>query len=74
MPDSPAAGRRAATPAGVSRPFWPLDTGERRIQPLASYTVMRWLRSETIAMSGSPAGRDATVSIARSPRTLVAPA
>ena len=23
-------------PAGVSRPFWPLDTGARRIHPLAS--------------------------------------
>jgi hypothetical protein len=45
-------------PAGVSRPFEPLDTGARRIQPLASKTVIRWLRSETMAMTGSPALRD----------------
>ena len=45
------------TPAGVSRPFWPLETGPRRIQPSASYTVICWLRSETTAMSGSPASR-----------------
>src|ERR1700758_2794924 len=56
------------TPAGVSRPAWPLDTGARRIQPPASYTVTRWLRSETMAMTGAPPARDSTASAARSCR------
>jgi hypothetical protein len=36
------------------------------IQPAASYIVIRWLGSETIAMIGSPAVRVAIQSIDRS--------
>jgi hypothetical protein len=44
------------------------------IQPSASYIVIRWLRSETIAMIGSPAVRVAIKSIDRSFRLLPASA
>jgi hypothetical protein len=36
------------------------------IQPSVSYIVIRWLRSETIAMIGSPAVRVVIVSFDRS--------
>jgi hypothetical protein len=44
------------------------------IQPSASYIVIRWLGSETIAMIGSPAVRIVTVSFDRSLRLLPASA
>jgi hypothetical protein len=44
------------------------------IQPSASYIVIRWLGSETIAMMGSPAVRAVIVSINRSFRLLPASA
>jgi hypothetical protein len=53
-----------------------LTTGNsaRMIQPSASYTVIRWLRRETIAMIGSPAVRVAIDSIDRAFRLLPASA
>ena len=39
----------------VGVPLVPVDTGARRIQPSASYSVTCWLLIDTIAMIGSPA-------------------
>ncbi len=41
--------RIANTPAGVSRPEVPVDTGARKIQPSASYSVTCCEAIETIA-------------------------
>ena len=53
----------ANTPAGVSRPVVPVETGARKIQPSESYSVMCWVLIETIAMIGSPASRGAVASV-----------
>src|ERR1700691_2956754 len=55
----------AKTPAGVSRPVMPVDTGARKIQPSAAWNVTCWLLIDTIAMMGAAAGRGAVISVGR---------
>src|SRR3954447_10447726 len=64
----------ANTPAGVSRPVVPVDTGARRIQPSASYNVTRWVLIDTIAMIGSRAARGAVASAGGERRACAASA
>src|SRR5436309_2762877 len=66
--------RRAKTPAGVSRPAMPVDTGARQIQPSASYNVTFWDLIDTIAMIGSPAARGAVASLGGAGRACLAAA
>src|SRR5688500_12231974 len=48
-------------PTGVSYPVWPLETGARKIGPWASWIVMCWSLSDTIAVRGGMlAGRNST--------------